>query len=211
MSSDLPSSPTPRGARTVARILDAAAKTFGRDGFQGASMTAVAKAARVSKGLLHYHFQSKEHLLLEAQRSTFRHLHARFRDRFQRGDRGVPTALDALDALWASLRDMQVWAPFMVETLAMAAQGSPLRDDVDHLISESMGLLHDGIDGVFGADVSRLPVPPDRLAGLVRVALYGLVVELALAKTDADRAAVDLAYRDLRDLFARLAQAGPAD
>ena len=47
---------TPRGTRTIRRILDAAASSFGEQGFRGASMSAVAKAAGVSKGLLHYHF-----------------------------------------------------------------------------------------------------------------------------------------------------------
>lgn len=201
--------PSSRGARSIQRILDAAARMFGREGFQGASMGQVAAAAGVSKGLLHYHFHSKEHLLIEAVRATFRQLHARFDDRFQRGDRGLPTALDALDALWATIRDMHAWAPFMVETLSLSTQRGDLRQDLQAFYDESTGLLEQGIARVFEGLEGRPVLPPERLARLVRLCLHGLVVELAHARTEADRAAVEQSYRDLRDLFARVAVSPP--
>lgn len=197
--------PSSRGARSIQRILDAAARMFGKEGFQGASMGQVAQAAGVSKGLLHYHFQSKEHLLIEAVRATFRQLHARFDDRFLRGDRGLPTALDALDALWGTVRDMHAWAPFMVETLSLSTQQSELRDDLNAFYDESTGLLEQGIARVFEGQHQRPVLPPDRLARLVRLCLHGLVVELAHARTDADRARVEQSYRDLRELFRKVA------
>jgi len=199
-----------RGARSIQRILDAAATLFGSEGFQGASMTRVAKAAGVSKGLLHYHFQSKEHLLIEATRSTFRQLHRRFDDRFQRGESGLDTALDALDALWTTVRELHALAPFMVETVSLASPRGPVRDDLQAFYDESMGMLEEGIRKVFADD--PLAVPPERLAMLVRVCLHGVVVELALANTEAERARVDQAYADLKELFAQVAlQPRPAE
>jgi AcrR family transcriptional regulator len=44
------------------RILDAAEEAFAADGFAGASMKAIAEAAGVATGLLHYHFEGKEKL-----------------------------------------------------------------------------------------------------------------------------------------------------
>jgi AcrR family transcriptional regulator len=196
-------SPTSRGARSIARILDAAARMFGREGFQGASMGAVAEAAGVSKGLLHYHFESKEHLLIEAVRSTFRQLHRRFDDRFRQGDRGLATALEGLDALWDAVRGMQAWAPFMVEILTIATKPGPIRDDLFAFYAESDALLVKGIADVFEGEPV---VPAERLARLVRVGLHGLVVELAFARTAAERDAVDRSYQDLRELFRRVAE-----
>ncbi|MEZ4236432.1 MAG: helix-turn-helix domain-containing protein [Myxococcota bacterium] len=195
--------PSSRGARSIGRIVDAAARLFGRNGYEAASMGAVARAAGVSKGLLHYHFDSKEHLLIEAVRATFRQLHARFDDRFQRGDRGLETVVEALDALWGTVRDMSSWAPFMVETMSLATKSAPLHEDLAAFYDETTALLEGGIREAFAG---APPLPADRLARLVRVTLHGLVVELAQAQTEAERERVVESYADLRDLFVRVAR-----
>lgn len=51
-----------RSARTRAKLLNAAAEVFDRDGFAGSSLTAVCARADVSKGALYCHFRSKEAL-----------------------------------------------------------------------------------------------------------------------------------------------------
>lgn len=196
--------PRSRGARTVQRILDSAARIFGRDGFQGASMNAVARAAGVSKALLHYHFRSKEHLLIEAQRATFRQLHKRFDERFGKGEKGLATALDALDSLYDALREMRALAPFMVETMSLVTQGGSIGEDADHFYAESMELLENGIRRTFEEELDDLALPPDRLAQLVRICVHGLLVELAYARTDEELAVVDRSYRDLRASFERI-------
>lgn len=48
--------------RTRGRILDAARHEFGMKGFDGARVEAIARRARVNKGLIFYYFQSKEEL-----------------------------------------------------------------------------------------------------------------------------------------------------
>jgi TetR/AcrR family transcriptional regulator len=48
--------------RTRRRILDAARGEFGLKGFDGARVDAIARRARVNKGLIFYYFQSKEEL-----------------------------------------------------------------------------------------------------------------------------------------------------
>lgn len=197
-----------RGTRSIHRILDAAARMFGREGYSGASMGAVARAAGVSKGLLHYHFQSKEHLLIEAVRATFRQLHRRFEDRFRRGERGLPTTLEGFDNLWSAVREMSAWAPFMVETISLATQEARVREDLVGFWTESTGLLEKGIREAFPGRDAGGPeplLPPERLARLVRVVLHGLVIELAFARTEEERAAIEVTYQDLRSLFEKIA------
>jgi TetR/AcrR family transcriptional regulator len=48
--------------RTRRGILDAARREFGTKGFDGARVDAIARRARVNKGLIFYYFQSKEEL-----------------------------------------------------------------------------------------------------------------------------------------------------
>ena len=58
-----------------AKILDAAEDEFAEHGFHGARMVAIAKRAWVTHGLLHYYFDSKDHLYEQVVGRLFnRHL-----------------------------------------------------------------------------------------------------------------------------------------
>jgi AcrR family transcriptional regulator len=194
-----------KGSRSVQKILDSAARLFGTDGFEGATMMAVARAAGVSKGLLHYHFRSKEHLLIEAQRSTFRQIHLRFEERFKRGEHGLDTALEGLDAMWSAVRDMRAWAPFMVETISLSSQQPAVRKHLQAFYSEADDLMEKGVRQAFSEEIGRLALPPERLTRLIRTTLHGLVAELAQAKTPEELGRVDQSYQDYRQLFAAVA------
>jgi TetR/AcrR family transcriptional regulator len=66
---------TPRPARE--RILEAALALFARHGLAGTSMDAVARRARVAKGLVFHHFGSKQALYRTAMEATYAALRAR--------------------------------------------------------------------------------------------------------------------------------------
>lgn len=65
----MPSPTTPstsradRAAQTRRRLLDAAARTFAERGYAAASVATIGEAAGVSRGLVNFHFASKEKLL----------------------------------------------------------------------------------------------------------------------------------------------------
>jgi AcrR family transcriptional regulator len=197
-----------RGSLTVQRIVRAAARVIGQSGYDRASMGDVAREAGVSKGLLHYHFASKEDLLIEAQRAAFREMHLRFTERARRGEKGLEAALDALDAMWRTVRELRGGAPFIVETLTMATHDGLLNRRLASFYAESTGLLEDAIRQVFADELDRLAISPDRMAVLIRVLLEGLTVELAQARTPEEAARVDQAYLDFRELFERFVLSG---
>lgn len=58
--------------RTRKRIIDAAAHVFSEKGFDGTSLSEVARIARASKQLIHHHFRSKEDLFKSVHDSKFR-------------------------------------------------------------------------------------------------------------------------------------------
>ncbi len=58
--------------RTRRRITDAAAHEFSERGFDGATLSEIARRARVSKQLIHHHFHSKEGLFQEVHDLKFR-------------------------------------------------------------------------------------------------------------------------------------------
>ena len=143
----------------------------------------------------------QESALIEAQRTVFRELHRRFVDRASHGKKGLPAALEALDSIWASVRNLAEAAPFVVETLNTQQEG--LRLHIQDFYQESTKLLEDGIRTVFAHEIDRLSIPPQRMAKLIRILLEGLLVELAQTQTEEQLAQLDQAYADMRTLFAQ--------
>jgi hypothetical protein len=94
------------------------------------------------------------------------------------------------------------WAPFLVETLSLSSTSKSVSTHLDQFYDESMELLEKGIDRVFADTPEALPMSSARLARLVRVSLHGLLVELALARSEADLVQADETFADLRHLLA---------
>ena len=157
----------------------------------------------MSPGLLRRRFDSKAELLLSAQRATFRQLHQRIIERARHGERGIDSALDALDGMWGSVRELRAGAPFLVELLSLADRDDPTGERLRAFFHESTTLLEDGIRHTFADDLGALALPPGRMAVVIRVLLQGLVIELARARTPEDFAAIDQSYSDMRELFRR--------
>lgn len=171
--------------RAARRLLDTASGLVTR-----ARMQAAGKPAEVA-----------DVLLLDSQQAAYAQLHRRFVERADRGEGGLASALEALDAMWDTIRQLRAGAPAVLLTLSSANE--TVQDRRARFYVESTRLLEDAIRAVFKADLGQLAVPPERLAVLVRVSLEGLVVELAQARSAADVAKVDQAYADLRVVFER--------
>ncbi len=145
-------------------------------------------------------------VLLETQQAAYVQLHRRFTERASQGVTGLGSALEALDAMWETIRLLRGVAPSVL--LALSSAEEVVQDRRVRFYAESTQLLEDAIRVVLAADLGHLALPPARLAVLVRVVLEGLVVELAQARDAADVARVDQAYLDLRSLFERFVGPG---
>lgn len=138
-------------------------------------------------------------LLLESQHAAYVELHRRFKERAEQGEHGVESALQALDAMWQMIRQLRGGAPAVLQTLTNEA----VQERRARFYRDSTSLLEDAIRFVFATNLGQLALPPQRMAVLVRVALEGLVVELAQARNGEDVAVIDQAYADFRNLFRR--------
>jgi len=183
------------------RILHTAKKIFGRLGYVEATMEQVAEKSGVPQKIIDQYFTSKEGLLMETQKAVFRELHRRFTIQANNGESGLHTALDALDAMWQSTRDLKDIAPFMLDTLNLGNKKKSLRPQLDTFYHESTSLLEDGIRKVFAENVATLVIPPQRVAILIRIALSGLLLELSRADSPEKMKEIDQAYADIRSLF----------
>src|SRR5690349_18350781 len=99
-------SPTPRGERTRAAIMNAAVPLFARHGYRGAPLAAVADAVELTQpGLLH-HFPSKEHLLMAVLEERDREGIRRLREGWYESGHSAMHNLESLVEYNATTRDL---------------------------------------------------------------------------------------------------------
>ena len=177
-----------RRRRVARRVLDTASQlvTRGRMAAQESAAAGEQRPAVIA-----------DTVFMDAQTAAYHQIYRRFTERARRGEGGLISAMEALDAMWQNVRQLRGGAPAILLTLSNAG----VHDRRQRFYHESTELLEEAIREVFAADLGSLAVPPERMAVLVRVALEGLVVELAQARTAEDVARVDQAYADLRRLF----------
>lgn len=185
--------------RARRRLVDAASRLVTRGRMRAEADQAPGVAAPANTADL---------LLMESQHRAYVELHRRFTERADRGDGGLASALDALDAMWENVRQLRAGAPAILRTLSNP--DTTVQDRRLRFYADSTDLLEDAIRAVFAADLGHLAMPPERLAILVRVGIEGLVVELAQARTPEDVARVDQAYADIRAMFTHVVQLGEA-
>jgi AcrR family transcriptional regulator len=179
-------------------IVEAAEACFSRSGYAGASMREIAEKAGVSKSLLHYHFDSKEHLFVEVQIRFYERLGARIAAAVAHIPGGDARGLAAFDALFEVLRQSNDLAT-QAELWAAALANEKLRAQITRLREFFRQMLVARIEEILGADRERLPVTPEAAADLVWATLNGLGIEAAFGEPQ-DR--IERAITTLRVLSA---------
>lgn len=178
---ELRSKPVNLENKTVRRILAAALACWARDGYHGASLKDIADEAGVAKSLLHYHFESKEHLLIELQAVHSHKTAAAVRERLAGRQPSVESALAALDDVFEAAVAVRDQFPFALEVWRASLKNSAVRARLEDFEREILALLEEGIVASLGPLVDRLRLPPDRLAELLKVALGGFQLSLFLS------------------------------
>jgi len=170
---------------SVQKILDAAAERFGASGYHGTSLREIAERAGVSKALIHYHFENKESLLLELESYLYREIADEVRQIALVQEPGVETAMGALDRLAASMHRFAPLVPVFVELGSVAMQREELKEPDASFMQEAQQLIVGGIHQTLGQSVSKLVIPPERLASLLLACLHGIALSGAQLGDDA--------------------------
>jgi AcrR family transcriptional regulator len=193
--------------RSVRRILEAALAVWSRDGYHGSSLQEIADEAGVAKSLLHYHFASKEHMLIELEAVHSRALAQAVRARLERSTPSVEAALDALDQVWDGMVATRHQFPFVLEVCRARSSSPALRARLVEFDREITNLLRDGILRSLGPLAGGMLIPPDRMADLLHVAFAGF--SMRLYQTD-DVAEVRRTYDDFKLLVRSILPTAPA-
>jgi TetR/AcrR family transcriptional repressor of nem operon len=189
---------------SVRRILKAATLAFARSGYRGASMNTIAREACVSKSLVHYHFDSKEHLFVEVQLSMFRRIAARISNLSGVGKGAVEGFERALDEVMAYVETEIDSMRVLIEFYNVAASNPKIAERMAAFEAQLSTLMERGLYDTLGPAVDQLVIPPARVVRLLRTIFNGLVLELAYSPAGAETTAlVHQTFSDCRTLLTR--------
>jgi AcrR family transcriptional regulator len=191
--------------RTRERLLDAAARTFARKGYAGATVEEIAEAAGYTIGALYAHFGGKQELFLELMSSRASRRRTAVAEIL-----GADDGRDPVDALAEFLERtgspdpdvMALWAEFWLYAVrnpdAMGALIAQRREQVDALV-----------DLVSAAMERRGALPGVSARAVATVALAMFQGLMRQRRIDPDRVSGDLLAQGLRWLFAGLRATAP--
>ncbi len=160
------------------RILDAAQRVLSSEGFPGLTIAKVAAEAGVSRGLLHYYFESKEDMLAQMlRRST--------EESWEIIDTliGEASSVDELaDNLVGSMREYaQTHAgslSLLAEGLSLARNHPRIRAEMTDLHREGQDAFSERFEAMRAAGVAGISMPSRGLATVTIALFEGLGIEL---------------------------------
>jgi AcrR family transcriptional regulator len=178
-----------RGRERVSALLDAAAEVFAAEGFDAATMTAIAAKAGASIGSLYQYFPTKELIAAELHTRNLDTL-ARMLETLIEESRGV--SLDVtIDRLFADLID------FLEANPAFLTLGE--RRSLDPAVKKKARARLRGLLDALLSEAAP-PVPAARRTALAAVILH-LVRVAASVSADDDRSVRSSAPMELRDML----------
>ncbi len=166
------------GARE--HILDAAILCLRQQGVDGSSMSVIAKQAGVSKGLLHYHFRNRGHLLADIVARLAGRIVARERRAIQGAAAG-----QAVNALWALTEDELTRGELHVLVELGLQRHADIRAASERAATERRATMTRSVSHLF-ASLALIPrVPAALLAGASVAFVDGLALDADAAARDA--------------------------
>jgi TetR/AcrR family acrAB operon transcriptional repressor len=175
---------------TKTRLLDAAARVFALQGYESATLDAVASEAGLTKGAVYWHFESKCDLfraLLREYEHRERAFSGEQAQRAAESSEAEQAVLAVLDAELARVADAPEWARLPVEFVA-AARDPNFGADVASALRLRRDLLVELVRELQLSGGASRDAAPETAALLLAAVLRGLT-ELALVEPQLDVAA----------------------
>ena len=167
-------------------ILSAAAKVLSRHGYAGTTISRVAEAAGVSRGLLHYHFKNKEEMLAKVLRVNME----KNVDVAGTFLPDAPSAESFTDTLIFSLRSLfeanSEYLGLFLEGLTTARHSDVVRRELGDLYGSFRTALKERLGEMERTGIISPAISPDGLAALITGMLDGMGIQLVTIPGFAD-------------------------
>jgi len=169
---------------SISKILDATVESISGLGYDGASMIRIAKKAGVSKSLLHYHFKSKEDLVIQALTSITQEIAADIRQQIDVAKPSWVRISSAVDALFDLFISSKERASFVNEMYSTAAHNERLNDQLKIYHKKQFEVIEEILSTAIGEDEQSFLFSLSDLAELVQTMILGLSVNRIFAENE---------------------------
>lgn len=167
-------SPYKKSEASRQQILDAAVKTLAKRGFASTSVSDIAATAGMSKGVVHYHFSSKDDLIARVLEQCSRTMSARVRRAWDLPGAPVEKIRSALREMWSTRSDGSPEMRVLVDLMALAVHDAKLRKPMSALFLGMRTELVEEFVKSFRELGLKPKVPPHIIPKLVMALLDGL-------------------------------------
>ena len=150
------------------KILEAAFRVLSREGYENTSIKQIAEEAGVAQGLVHYHFKSKEQLVLAVLAYVCEKVEVKVE--------GKAGAIAALEATKAKLHDDESANRLLVQLIGVSLFDAQLREGVRQFVREQRGNVETIARQVF-AEREQDPGQSRAIAGAVWGAVLGIIIQ----------------------------------
>jgi AcrR family transcriptional regulator len=179
-----------RAADTRTRILEAAFAVLSRQGYENTSIKDIANEAGVAQGLVHYHYKSKQLLVL----SVLEYVCEKVEVGNGQGEAG---ALAAFEQTKAMLRDSRATNSLYIQLIGVSLHDPVIQEGVRKFVREDRSHVEDIARDVL-SERNANTYPARGIAGVVWAAILGIMVQaLVDPEFDTDEAVDALATMSL--------------
>lgn len=158
------------------QVLDAAIRALAENGYARTSVNDIAVAAGMSKGAVHYHFESKDDLIAQVLEECAATMHEHAREAWNTSGEPRDKVRAAVRAMWAMRRDgrpeLRVLADLMAQALHDPKLKKPIAGMFRAMRSEVTDYLTTAIDQ-FGLQPK---IPPHIIPRLIVSTLDGMAL-----------------------------------
>lgn len=191
----------PRSDEKAEIILNAARKCLGEQGYSATTISEIATEAGVSRGLLHYYFESKEELLAQVVRASSEGTLELVEQMFAQSETVDGLAAGLTQALRAIVETDPTYLNLGVECWTVARQSPLVARELEDLFREFRDAFRKGLAHAVARGVIAPAIPLDGLAALLLAMTDGLTAQFLihpeLAADESMWEALEMAVRTL--------------
>ena len=170
----------PRSDEKAQAIIDAARRCLSEKGYVATTVAEIAASAGVSRGLLHYYFESKEELLAQVVRAGTDAYMELVEAMFAQSESAEDLARGLVGAARALFESDPTFVNLTMECWTLAHESPLVARELKDLYRQFRDAICEGLEEAVGRGIIEPAIPLEGLAALLLAITDGLVMQFLI-------------------------------